>query len=152
MSNPMNFFKKEDDANGCVNCGHPIIQDEESGKLYHMIRDTQDSCCVVDSKKNTVCKCVAPKLKKVEEKVVEQETEPEPEPVEEEDVLEKPDEVERVPNNFTQPNPIRKQMPENPINYILDYLLEKRAYSVSDANLIIDVCKKLLIDSVKKDE
>lgn len=142
MNNPIDFFKKNEPENSCVNCNHRIIQDEDSGKFYHEHRDTKDACLIVDSKKNIECKCVSAKPKKIIE------VEPEAESVEQEDILNKTNNVERVPENFSQPKPL----PENPINFVLDYLLEKRKYAVSDANLILDVCKNILIDSVKKGE
>lgn len=118
----------------CGNCRHLIIQSLDTGKWFHAMRDTNNDCFHFDAKTNQQCSCsnaipFVPSNKPTPQQAVVQ-PEVEIKPIE-----------KQVVNNVVEE--------ENPVNYILRYLLETKSYTVSDANLVIDVVKKLLIDTVK---
>lgn len=147
-----NVLKKKIDELVCGNCQHPIIQDLESGKWYHTTRDTKDLCDFVDSKKNSKCKCdnATPF---VSNKVIPSLTQPKqnvnvPERVQEEEhVVDSSNSIPRVSEKMPQALPEK-----NPVNVVLEYLLERRGFAIADALFYLELSKKVLLDSIKTGE
>lgn len=135
--NPIDILKKNrTNSPTCPNCNHPVILEDETQKYFHVFRGTNDACLTVE--KGVQCKCTDTGNEPVlPEPIEEPEPAPMAQPVSRNNI--------RVPETTSQP-----KQPSNPVNDIIEYLLEKRSYSVSDANLIIDVVKQQLVSTVTK--
>lgn len=131
--------KKNGDEVICGNCNHGIVQDPESGKWFHISRDTNNLCYFFDPKSNLQCKCEKATPFKQNNSFQEK-----PKSIRE-DFLEKhTTQPQTLP---LPPDPVPDSpAPENPVKIILSYLAD---YDLATGSLVLDICKKTLLDKVK---